>query len=347
MSGTSLDGVDIAFCTFDRTENDYTFRIVESETFAYNREWKNRLRDADRLSGRELFRLDHQYGDYLGEMIAQFIKKHALKPDFIASHGHTVFHEPSEAGSMQIGNGHNIYATSGIKVISDFRNLDIALGGQGAPLVPAGDEYLFSGYDYCLNLGGFSNISYREKGIRIAYDICPVNTLLNDAAMAMGYAYDNYGELGRRGEIHQELCNSLNSLEYYRDSPPKSTGREFLSEHVNPLIEKHDLNPVDLLASLYEHISEMISNSIKGNRNTKVLVTGGGAKNSFLIEKIVEKTSAVLIVPEEEIVDFKEALIFAFLGVLRYEGKNNCFASVTGAREDNCGGILYGGPVHY
>lgn len=341
MSGTSLDGIDLAYCSFIYKDNSIEFEILRAETVSYNKKWKSSLKMAHRLSGRELFRLDHEYGKFLGKIIKDFTKKHSLKPDFIASHGHTVFHEPEISGSLQIGNGHDIYAVSSIPVIADFRNMDIALGGQGAPLVPAGDEYLFPDYDYCLNLGGFSNISYKKNGIRLAYDICPVNSILNDLATAAGMDFDRNGDLGRKGKVDTLLLDRLNSLEYYQKTPPKSLGREFLEKSFYPVLKSFDLTTEDLLASLYEHISAMIVNAIGNNSNNKVLISGGGAKNAFLIDKIDEQTSTELVIAEEKITDFKEALVFAFLGVLKMEGKNNVLASVTGAREDSCSGILY------
>ncbi len=341
MSGTSLDGIDLAYCSFIYKDNSVKFEILQAETISYNKKWKSSLKMADRLSGRELFRLDHEYGKFLGKIILDFTKKHSLKPDFIASHGHTVYHEPGISGSLQIGNGHDIYAVSGIPVIADFRNMDIALGGQGAPLVPIGDEYLFPDYDYCLNLGGFSNISYKKNGIRLAYDICPVNSILNDLATAAGMDFDRDGILGRKGKANPLLVDRLNSLEYYRKTPPKSMGREFLEQSFYPVIKSFDLSTRDLLASLYEHISTTIVNAIGNNSNNKVLTTGGGAKNNFLISKIDEQTSTELVLAEETIIDFKEALVFAFLGVLKMEGKNNVLSSATGAREDSCSGIVY------
>lgn len=341
MSGTSLDGIDLAFCSFFSKDNSIKFEILKAETVPYNHKWKNSLKLADRLSGRELFRLDHEYGKFIGKIILSFIRKHSLKPDFIASHGHTVFHEPGIGGSMQIGNDHDIYAVSGVPVITDFRNMDIALGGQGAPLVPIGDEYLFPEYDYCLNLGGFSNISFKKDGIRLAYDICPVNSILNDLSSSEGMDFDRDGNLGRKGKAHPLLVDRLNSIEYFRKLPPKSMGKEFLRDYYYPVLNKYELSTKDLLSSLYEHISTMILEAIGSDSNKRVFITGGGSKNKFLIEKIDEQTTTELVIAEEKMIDFKEALVFAFLGVLKLEKKNNVLSSVTGAREDNCSGIIF------
>ena len=342
MSGTSLDGVDLAFCRFEYSDDNWSFRLIEAETIPYPEAWKVKLRNSIQLSGFGLFQLDHEYGRYLGNIISDFIQRNKIKPQFIASHGHTVFHEPDRIGSLQIGNGHEIYALTGIPVVADFRSLDISLGGQGAPLVPVGDKFLFPEYQYCLNLGGFSNISYLNEDILIAYDICPLNIVLNHFANLYGNEFDIDGELGRRGKINPELLCELNSLEYYKKLPPKSLGVEFLHQEIFPITKKYLYTPEDFLATFYEHFSRQISAVLNNNPNFNVLVTGGGAKNKYLIENIQKKTNNILTLPSQLIIDFKEALIFAFLGALRINGSVNCLASVTGARRDSCGGIIYG-----
>jgi anhydro-N-acetylmuramic acid kinase len=341
MSGTSLDGVDIAYCSFSEHQSSWHFSIIKAETFPYPAEWKNKLGSSDRLKGRELFHLDHEYGKYLGKLILEFILKHQLKPDFIASHGHTVFHEPDNAGSLQIGNGHDISAETSLTVIADFRSMDIALGGQGAPLVPVGDMLLFDNYRYCLNLGGFSNISYTEDSKRIAFDICPVNSILNRVSNRLGLEYDKNGEEGRKGKVIIELLEKLNGLEFYKTSPPRSLGAEFLNRSLNPLIVKYLKAPNDLLATIYEHIAFQISRCVNQNTHDNILVTGGGAYNQFLIEKMTSKIKNPLVIPENILIDFKEALIFAFLGLLRHKNKPNCLASVTGSSKDTSAGIIF------
>ena len=342
MSGTSLDGTDLAFCHFECVAGHWKFQIVEAETIPYSDAWKKALHDSFKISGLELFRLDHNYGRYLGEIILEFIRKHNIEADFIASHGHTVFHEPGKGGSLQIGNGHDIHALTHLPVIADFRSLDIALGGQGAPLVPAGDRLLFPDNFYCLNLGGFSNISYIKGTELIAFDICPVNTILNYFSRLAGQEFDNKGELGRKGKIIPDLVKQLNAIEYYKKPPPKSLGQEFLKEIIYPLSEKFQDSPENALASFYEHIATQITSCLNNELQSIVMVTGGGARNNYLLEKIKQKTANQIKVPDTWIIDFKEALIFAFLGVLRVKGINNCYASVTGSKYDNCGGVIYG-----
>ncbi|MGC9342839.1 MAG: anhydro-N-acetylmuramic acid kinase, partial [Bacteroidales bacterium] len=335
MSGTSLDGIDLAFCHFEEKEDSWNYQIINAETLSYPIEWKNKLKNIDTISGRELFHLDHEYGKYLGRVILEFISKNDLNVDFIGSHGHTIFHEPAVMGSLQVGNGHDIYAVTGLPVVADFRSLDISLGGQGAPLVPAGDLHLFPDFPYCLNLGGFSNLSHKNQGI-IAYDICPVNTVLNKISESFGI--DNNGNFGRKGKVNSELLQRLNDLDFYKIPPPRSLGAEFLENIFFPQLLNSRSSNYDILATLYEHISYQISKNLNNSQKDKVLITGGGAKNSYLVQKIREKTKNQLIIPESELVNFKEALVFAFLALLRLKNQSNCYASVTGAsRDSSCG----------
>jgi anhydro-N-acetylmuramic acid kinase len=278
---------------------------------------------------------------FCGNSVKEFIKtNHIHDVEYIASHGHTVFHQPESGFSLQIGSGAVIAATSQIKTICDFRSGDVANLGQGAPLVPIGDKLLFSEYYACLNLGGFSNISYDINNNRIAYDICPANIVLNHFAKYYKQEYDKNGSIAKTGELIEELYNELNTIEYYQKATPKSLGREWLEKHFMPIISKYDKqNKNNILYSLVEHISYQISNELKDKENC--LVTGGGAFNTFLIEQIQKKTACKLVIPDSNIVSFKEALIFAFLGYLRNIEEINCLASYTGARKDSCIGAIY------
>jgi anhydro-N-acetylmuramic acid kinase len=342
MSGTSLDGLDVAVCSFLREGMNWSFKVECAKTFPYSVEWQKKLSNAFMLSAYEFALLDIEYGRHIGKTVKDFLGQHKIKVDMISSHGHTVFHQPQLGVTVQIGNGANITAESNISSVSDFRTLDVALLGQGAPLVPVGDELLFTDYDYCLNIGGFANISYQYSHKRIAYDICPVNILLNHFAQQVGLKYDKNGKLGSVGQVQQSLLAKLNTLKYYKTLPPKSLGREWVEKEVMPLFEENqEIAPEHCLRTLYEHITTQIANTLP-NRNTKtVLVTGGGAHNLYLINLLQTKTKCRLIVPEKELVDFKEAIIFAFLGVLRWRNERNCLSSVTGARLDNIGGIIH------
>jgi anhydro-N-acetylmuramic acid kinase len=341
MSGTSLDGLDLALCSFNEDQGSWQYHIYTAETVPYDREWLDRLSTAGKLDGFHLTRLDLEYGQYLGRQSAIFLEKTGLKADYIASHGHTVFHKPESGLTLQIGNGAALAASAGIPVICDFRTQDVRMGGQGAPLVPIGDELLFGYYDYCLNLGGFSNISYRANGCRVASDVSPCNLVLNALAQRSGYLYDPEGSIAASGKINDDLLEKLNTLAFYTKTGPKSLGREWVEDKIFTLLHDFPISTPDLLRTFVEHISVKIAETTLSAGKGSVLVTGGGAKNHFLIAGIQEKTASRLIIPETLTIDFKEALIFAFLGLLRLEGKNNILSSVSGSHADHCGGCIY------
>lgn len=339
MSGTSCDGLDLAACEFIFAKSRWNFSVIAAETVPYDESWLRKLKNAPFLSGNDLIYLHGEYGIYTGEKINEFIAKTGFIPEMIASHGHTVFHRPDEGFTFQLGNGANIAAVTGIPTVADFRNADVALGGQGAPLVPVGDRLLFPEYDYCLNLGGFANISFESNLKRIAFDICPVNAVLNHLSQNLGFEFDQNGDLGRRGTIDAGLLNELNQISFYREKPPKSLGREWLEEVFLPVLEKASISIEDKLRTVYEHISMQIAAVVK--RSGRMLVTGGGAFNLFLAERVAEKIPCQMVIPPAELVNFKEALIFALLGVLKTEGKINCLSSVTGAVKDHCCGVVF------
>ncbi len=341
MSGTSLDGLDIVLCEFSRNNAQWNYQLLDSRTIQYSGSWKKLLNQAYTMDASSLAELDHAYGKFLGTVCRDFLSENGGDPSLIASHGHTVFHRPDLGYSLQIGNGHDIATICETPVIYDFRSHDISLGGQGAPLVPAGDQLLFSDYDFCLNIGGYANLSYENRnGQRLAYDICPANTMLNMLASRAGEDYDPDGSIGRKGRIIPELLDKLNSIKYYDLRPPKSLGRElFETEFMNYLSEGQG-STENLLRTTYEHISLQISQSLNTGKRGRVLVTGGGAKNTFLTELLTSRSHHTIVIPEDALIDFKEALIFAFLGLLRMLGENNCLSSATGASEDCSGGLI-------
>jgi anhydro-N-acetylmuramic acid kinase len=339
MSGTSLDGIDICYARFDYNSS-YSFKILTARTYKYSESWKLKLRTAFTRDENYLNNLDIEYGIYIGELVNQFRHDNSIaKMDFIASHGHTIFHKPEEGFTLQIGSGQAIADTTQLKVISDFRTQDVKLGGQGAPLVPIGDKYLFYNYDYCLNLGGFANISFNDGDRRIAFDICPVNIVLNYYANKFDLEFDDKGELTSSGKMDTELLDRLNSLGYYNRSYPKSLGLEWVMEFVYPLIDSYKLETKDILRTFTEHVAYQISKKV--HINSSILVTGGGAFNDFLIERIEFYLKQSLSLPSKELIDFKEALIFAFLGLLRFENQVNCLKSVTGAEKDHSSGKIF------
>jgi len=343
MSGTSLDGLDIAYCTFKFSEDKWTFKINESTTVIFPKNIEEKLKSAINMNGLDLMKTHNELGNYIGQSINDFINRGSIDTNginCISSHGHTIFHQPESNLTTQIGNGANISAITKIPVICDFRTIDIALGGQGAPLVPIGDKLLFTEYNYCINLGGIANISFERNNKRVAFDICPVNIVLNKLSQGLGFDYDKNGDLAKTGKIDKKLLNQLNNLSYYKKLHPKSLGIEWIENEVFPIINLSSISTEDKLRTFTEHISIQISNNLNTNNNS-VLLSGGGTFNSFLAERIKANTNNQVIIPSNQIIDFKEALIFAFLGVLRLRKEVNCLQSATGASHDNIGGCIY------
>ena len=355
MSGTSLDGLDICYARFFLREGKWTYKTLLAEDESYPAELKARLSRAQTMTAEEYALLHSDYGLYLGARVRAFMERHAIRDvAAVASHGQTVFHQPHLRFTGQIGSGAGIAAVCGVDTICDFRTTDVALGGQGAPLVPVGDRNLFGEYDYCLNIGGFSNISSEGikdgKAIRVAHDISPVNYVLNHYTRSIGLEYDKDGEIARSGNIHRDLLKKLNGLPFYSMEGPKSLGREWVENEVIPLIEAarwDDGSPISLadkLATFTEHAAYQISLNVRQTtaEAAKVLTTGGGAYNKYLLERMrFNAPQAQFIVPDNITVKFKEALIFAFLGALYLADMPNCMSSVTGAEYDCIGGALY------
>jgi anhydro-N-acetylmuramic acid kinase len=339
MSGTSMDGLDLAAVEFTYNNEKWNFCLTDSKTVSYSENWFNKLNNAPNVSGEKLMELHSEYGNFIGIQINKFIKETGFEPDLIASHGHTIFHQPEKHFTLQIGNGAEIATITKTKTVADFRITDVALGGQGAPLVPVGDKLLFSDFEYCLNLGGFANVSFEKDKQRIAYDNCPVNFTLNHFAEKQGFPYDKNGELGRQGKLNNILLEELNSLDYYQQKPPKSLGREWMEDTFFPVLESYKIPDLDKMRTIYEHVAQQIAKICTGRDS--LLITGGGAFNTFLIEQIKKHSTLNVVIPKPEIINYKEALIFAFLGVLRIQNKINCFSSVTGASKDSSCGIIF------
>ena len=338
MSGTSLDGLDICFARFEK-QDEWTFKILKAETLSYSKNWEDKLRNSIHLSAEELLELNSEYGFYLGKAVRNFIEKHQIgNIDLIASHGHTVFHQPQKKFTLQIGDGRAIKLETNLPVIYDFRSQDVLMGGNGAPLVPIGDELLFSEYDACLNLGGFSNISMKIGEKRIAFDIAPVNIILNKLAQKYNKNFDENGDLARTGKINEDLLSKLNSLDFYSQSHPKSLGIEWCNENIFPLFG--DIETENVMATFTEHTAEQISKIFNNYQLKRVLFTGGGTYNQYLTEKIKTKANTEIVIPEKEIIDYKEALIFALMGVLRYNNEINVLCSATGSFRDHSSGII-------
>jgi anhydro-N-acetylmuramic acid kinase len=341
MSGTSLDGLDLAFCSFSN-ENISECNILHAVTIAYSSEMKNSLSNAHLLNAREFSLLHNHFGSFIGQQIALFSEKFHCTPDLVASHGHTVMHEPHNNLTVQIGNGAFIAKECSITTVCDFRAQDVALGGQGAPLVPFGDLHLFNSYDAALNLGGFSNITLMNSSNVVAFDICPVNIVLNQLAQKAGFEYDTDGQLAAGGQIIYDFLSVLESAEHYKQSSPPSLSREWVEKHVNPHLEDFSEWSInDLIRTFVEHVALRIANVLNSSACNDCFLTGGGAFNSFLVERIKANTSTRIIIPEKKLVEFKEALVFAFLGLMRYRKEVNVLSSITGATKDSISGVIW------
>lgn len=346
MSGTSLDGIDLAHIRFDiAADGNWNYQIGCATTIPYSQEWLNKLKSAIDFDTQQLQQLNQEYTLLLGTVIRDFIFKNKLEPlDAVCSHGHTILHQPQNGITLQIGNLPVIAQLTGQKVVCDFRVQDVKRGGQGAPLVPIGDRILFGAFDFCLNLGGFSNISFEHNQKRVAFDIAPVNTVLNFYAEKLGYAYDESGKIAASGNLHQPLFEALNALDYYQKPYPKSLGFEFVKTVVLPLTESYSCSIEDKLRTFCEHIAYQTATALQTFHPSekKLFVTGGGAYNMFLLSRMqLYLPETQIIVPDPKTLEFKEALIFALLGVLRLRNEINVLSSVTGADEDHCSGVVY------
>jgi len=346
MSGTSLDGLDLALAELNQQHGQWNYRLLATRGLPYDPALRERLEASIAWPAADLLAFHAEYGAWLGSQARKFLEATGLEADAVASHGHTIHHQPGRGFTFQLGCPQGLALACGLPVVGDFRSLDIALGGQGAPLVPIGDRLLFGAYDFCLNLGGISNISFEREGRRIAFDIGIANMLLNPLSRAAGLQYDAGGSLARGGQLIPGLLHALNALPYYRQPFPKSTGYEWFSAEIRPLLEAHPDQPENLLRTATEHIAGQVAAQVlqlSGGKPVQVLVTGGGAFNTYLLERMREKAGERVewVVPDGELVNYKEALVFALLGALRLQGETNVLASVTGASRDSCSGVLY------
>ena len=346
MSGTSLDGLDMAYCHIWEAEGDWAFELKDTHSIAYNAEMRNKLKEAISFPADTLLKLHNSFGSWLGKQAEAFVRENRLEVDFIASHGHTIHHQPENGFTFQIGSGQHLANVSGIKTICDFRTQDVALGGEGAPLVPIGDQLFFSMYDFCLNLGGISNVSFVKNGQRLAYDIGLANMILNHITQKVDLAYDEGGQRASKGKLNTDMLQRLNELEYYKLPFPKSTGYEWFVEEVVPIVEGTRDSMENLLHTAIHHNCEQIARELKDNSSEghhTLFITGGGALNTFFTETLQEKLgdTVTMVIPEEKLIEFKEALVFALMGVLRLKERVNVLSSVTGSTKDSSSGVIY------
>ncbi|HVM87769.1 MAG TPA: anhydro-N-acetylmuramic acid kinase [Puia sp.] len=360
MSGSSLDGLDIAYVHLHENAGRWNFEIIMADCYEYDETWRNKLQSATKMSAFDYQLLDVSYGHYLGERVNSFIAENNLQfqVQLVTSHGHTTFHLPEKKMTAQIGNGAALAAVTGINVVNDLRAMDIALGGQGAPIVPIGEKLLFNDFDFFLNLGGIANISFKQNENFIAFDVCAANSILNMLANKTGKTFDEDGEIAVSGNINNKLLEELNRLNYYGKAYPKSLANSFGAETVYPIIENNGLEVPHSMRTYTEHIAIQISNAAKKILKTeneipenkpqtktyKLLSTGGGSLNKFLItciKKHLQELNIEVTVPDENLIKYKEALIMALIGVLRWREENNVLCSVTGSSRNSIGGAVW------
>jgi len=353
MSGSSLDGLDIIFAEFQEQAGKWSYELLEAGCTPYPDEWKHRLSGATGLPARDYLLLHSAYGHYTGQQVNAFIEQHDLhyKVAVIGSHGHTSFHLPGLQMTAQLGDGSAIAAETRLPVVSDLRALDVAFGGQGAPIVPIGEKLLFPGYDYFLNIGGIANISAHGEAYT-AFDICPANRVLNLLAAEAGKEMDEGGAIAASGNIHHGLLGQLNTLDYYQQPWPKSLANDFGTDTVYPLIKAAGLSLADALCTYTEHIAIQTAEAVSAlqeknkKENSRLLITGGGAFNDHLLQRLdahLSQLGLITVLPDARLVNYKEALIMAFIAVLRWRQEYNVLSSVTGATRDSIGGALWTG----
>ncbi|MFA5575583.1 MAG: anhydro-N-acetylmuramic acid kinase [Brumimicrobium sp.] len=345
MSGTSLDGIDVVEVVFYKDENQkWKFQLLNSELFEFEENILRSLKETYVLPAEKLIKLSADLGRYYGKIVNNFITKYKIDKselDFVVSHGQTVFHQPQNGFTLQIGNGPELSVTTGLSSVTDFRTKDVALGGNGAPFIPVADFLLFSNMaESFLNLGGFSNYSFKQQEVVKSYDVCPVNIVVNHLVQSAGISYDKDGEIGKKGTVNHQLLESLNSLAFYQDESPKSLGWEWVVKEILPLLTAESVLE-NKIRTFYEHSAIQIGKVVNDISPKSVLITGGGVKNTFLMSRIKAHVKCEIVIPNEEVIDFKEAIGFAFLGLLRWRNEVNVWKSVTGAKKDSSSGVVY------
>jgi anhydro-N-acetylmuramic acid kinase len=352
MSGSSLDGLDLCYVYLQEASGKWNYEIVKADCYPYPIEWSDKLKHAIDLPAKDYALLDIEYGHYVGSLVNRFLNEYGLlfQVQLIGSHGHTTFHMPEHKMTAQLGDGSAIAAETGINVVSDLRAMDLALGGQGAPIVPIGEKLLLGDFDFFLNLGGIANISIHDKTSNAvtvtAFDVCPANRVLNLLSNQVGKEYDEGGAIARSGHVQEQLLARLEQLEYYAKPYPKSLANDFGTDVVYPIIRQAGCTIPDAMRTMVEHIVSEIRKSIRSTSLTQgqLLATGGGALNIFLVERLKEvlkDLNVEVVIPEENLIKYKESLIMALMGVLRWREENNVFCSVTGASRDSIGGAVW------
>ncbi len=349
MSGSSLDGLDIVFTELQEAAGRWNYEIIKSACIEYDETWQKKLRGAIDLHALDYQLLHTEYGSFIGKKINEFIGLNNLqhKVNLVSSHGHTTFHLPEKKMTHQLGEGAAIASETRLPVVSDLRSMDIAFGGEGAPIVPMGEKLLLTDFNYFLNLGGIANLAIHRENTVIAFDVCAANRVLNMLAEEKGAAYDDGGKIAAGGKINIDLLEKINSLKYFGLAYPKSLANSFGTDIVFPIIKSFEIKTEDALSTFTEHICIQIKKSLEPftqNEIQKLFITGGGAFNTFLIEtlrKHLEEINFEIHIPEDDIVKYKEALIMALLGILRWREQYTILSSVTGASRNSIGGALW------
>lgn len=347
MSGTSLDGIDLAHCTFSTEEGHWTYKINAAYTIPYTLYWEEQLANLEELNAYQLQRLDIEYGAMVGELVKTFQQNFGLRADLIASHGHTAFHDPQKRISKQIGDPIGIWSVTDSPVVADFRQGDVLLNGEGAPLAPIADWWLFKEYPVCLNLGGIANISLKANlnNTIKAFDVAPCNLIINHLANEKGLSYDDKGAMAKQGRVDHSTLEILNTLPFYKTTGPKSLDKNAVYQTYLPILDNADLVTEDKLATFTDHLAYqvgIVTAASEIGSDSSMLITGGGAFNDFLMEKIQRHSGLKIRKPANTLIEYKEAMAFAFMGLLRCQNAINCFKSVTGARKSHVAGNLYG-----
>jgi anhydro-N-acetylmuramic acid kinase len=361
MSGSSLDGLDIAYCRFDISKDEkqqlkvHDWQLLAAETIAFSEKWQLRLSQLPQQSALVFAKTHTYFGHYLGDMVNDFIQRHQIAPHFIASHGHTIFHDPMGRMTSQIGDGSAMAAITGYPVINGFRNQDIAINGEGAPVAPIVDKYLLAGHDFYLNLGGIANLTCILPSKIIAFDTCPANQLLNVLANQLGLEYDDRGQIAASGEVLEPLLQQLNQADFYQKPYPKSLDNAWSGQAILSQIENDPTAIPNQLCTLVEHIAYQIAFAIRQvidkegftKEKYSLLATGGGALNDYLIERLKVHCHAFanieVVLPSMDIIQFKEAVLMAWMGLMRLENVPNVMKSVTGAKRDSINGAIHQG----
>lgn len=350
MSGTSLDGLDLCAVEFERTNGRWTYRIHAFETIPYRGTlWPEHLTAAYRDRGALRTQVSHEFALWCQGQWLDFGARHQFAAHAVAHHGHTVEHDPLRGITVQIGHEASAFASSPIPVVGDFRSGNVARGGQGAPLVPLADRDLFEDFAVCVNLGGFSNASWTDGGgLRRAGDLGPCNGLLNPLAGELGRDYDPEGTYAATGTARP--TPDLEKLHYYGAPFPKSLGREWMETDFLPAFNaKRPNRTEDALATASAHIAWSIAQGLRAANAPKgpALLSGGGAYNTDLIRRLRETAPEwEWTVAPKDILEAKEALAFAYLGLLRLRGEPNVLASYAGGTADGCDGSIFG-PRHH